>query len=205
MKASQIGWLVLEICLLVFALMLSCGDDDDDNDEEPGDDDDDNDDDNDNDNDDTVDEVWTDTASGRMWQVTSTGGLMSWEEAVQTCDDLNLYGYDNWRLPTISELRGVIDGCPGTQTGGACGVNNGCLDEACLTVACNGCENDDGPDSGCYWLDWAGGTCSYYWSSSRVTSVAEGAWGVHFITGGVLGSHITNQGGARCVREMESK
>jgi len=204
MKASAIGWFVLEICLLVFTMLLSCGDDDDDNDDaDVGDDDDDDDNDDDNNDDDTVAEVWTDAASGRMWQVTAAGGLVTWSEAMEACDDLVLAGYDDWRLPTISELRGLIDGCPESQTGGACGVNNGCLAEDCMNSACDGCEVSDGPESGCYWVSWAAGTCSWYWSASKVADLTEGAWGVHFTTGGVYDAHISTGGRARCVRLAE--
>ena len=34
-------------------------------------------------------------------------GLMSWDEGKKACDDLVLNGYNDWRLPSISELGSI--------------------------------------------------------------------------------------------------
>lgn len=53
----------------------------------------------------------SDESTGLMWQQQHDdefGGYW-WEKAIQTCDDLELAGYYDWRLPRIDELRTVID------------------------------------------------------------------------------------------------
>ncbi|MFO7735877.1 MAG: hypothetical protein R6W70_06625, partial [bacterium] len=41
---------------------------------------------------------------------------MNHHEATAYCED------NGWRLPTISELRTLIQNCPDTKAGGVCGV-----------------------------------------------------------------------------------
>ncbi len=46
-----------------------------------------------------------------MWQDDSGVGSVSktWKEAIEYCEDLDLAGYDDWRLPNINELLSIID------------------------------------------------------------------------------------------------
>ena len=52
--------------------------------------------------------IVTDNLNGLMWQddVAATG---TWDDAVTTCDNLSLGGYNDWRLPTIQELVSIIE------------------------------------------------------------------------------------------------
>lgn len=128
--------------------------------------------------------TWTDSTSDLTWQVTPTGGSMNWFDAKAHCTGLSLDG-GGWLLPTISELRTLIRGCPAIQTGGACQVTDSCLSSSCLGDgdSCNGCPSADGPADGCYWPVEMYGICGEYWSSS---STGEGwgeddfAWYVNF-------------------------
>jgi len=45
-----------------------------------------------------------DVKSGRMWQIERGGMFSSLQEAEQYAENLQLGGYDNWRLPTKTEL-----------------------------------------------------------------------------------------------------
>ena len=51
----------------------------------------------------------TDPSNSLMWQQKTTSPTMTWEQALTYCEGLNLGGYTDWRLPTIKELRGLVD------------------------------------------------------------------------------------------------
>ena len=51
----------------------------------------------------------TDNKTGLMWQQETVGKQRTWDEAVQYCENLNLAGYNDWRLPKIEELQSIID------------------------------------------------------------------------------------------------
>jgi hypothetical protein len=50
----------------------------------------------------------TDNVTGLMWEQAPTGDY-SWEEAQEYCENLELGGYDDWRLPTLKELFSISD------------------------------------------------------------------------------------------------
>ncbi|MGD9732942.1 MAG: DUF1566 domain-containing protein [Desulfamplus sp.] len=50
----------------------------------------------------------TDVITGLMWQETKNNAT-TWKDALYYCENLNLGGYTNWRLPTIKELGTLID------------------------------------------------------------------------------------------------
>ena len=51
----------------------------------------------------------TDNSSGLMWQQTTAADTMIWEDALSYCENLNLGGYTDWRLPTVKELNSLVD------------------------------------------------------------------------------------------------
>ena len=146
---------------------------------------------------------WTDSSSGLTWQITPTGGIMKWSDAKTHCSGLDLGGHTDWHLPTISELRTLIRGCPGSATGGACEVTDSCLSHtaSCFDQgACWSCSDGRGPADGCYWPDEMQGTCSWYWSSSLGEDYGNLAWNVYFGRGSVNDAAVTTDRRARCVR-----
>ena len=50
-----------------------------------------------------------DNITGLIWQQIPTSEKMSWEEAEEYCENLELDGYDDWRLPTVKELFAIGD------------------------------------------------------------------------------------------------
>lgn len=50
-----------------------------------------------------------DSRSGLMWQQGRSDGGLPWSAAPAYCDALVLGGYSDWRLPTVVELRSVVD------------------------------------------------------------------------------------------------
>ena len=203
------------ICVSLVIGFFACetGDDDDDsggNSDDDTSDDDTTDDDStdDDDSSDDDDDVWTDSATGLIWQKTmGTDCWDEWDDAKEYCQNLNWGGHDNWRLPTISELRSLIRGCDATATGGSCGVTDSCLDGCdCYDSDLCGCTEGSGPANGCYWPPELEGKCGTYWSSSEneyceTSSPWDSVWFVGFESGNILsGDKIINTCCVRCVR-----
>jgi hypothetical protein len=145
-------------------------------------------------------EEWHDVTSDLFWEPTSEDVEMNWQSAVDHCNGLVLCGYNDWRLPTISEIRSLIRGCPSTQTGGNCGVTDSCLKESCSDSTCWGCPGGSGPDNGCYWIADIDGTCDGYWSKSVKEDAVSAVWGANFYNGFVGGYYKTATNYVRCVR-----
>ncbi len=193
--------------------------DDDEGDDDTGDDDDGDDDTGDDDtaaDDDTVDDdvdidiegsweedTWPDAATGLMWQTMNIGPSSGWEDAKALCADLELGGFDDWRLPSISELRTIIRGSEETETGGMCLVTDDCAGWAdCFSWDdCDGGLPLDGPTQGCYWSEELSGKCSWYWSSVEVDGVGYSVWAADFGTGGIMAENLDDDYHfVRCVR-----
>ena len=154
------------------------------------------DDDTDMDDDDTsAEDVWTDSSSGLMWQKSKyEDEEYGWHAALDYCANLIWVDYNDWRLPTISELRTLIRGCEATMTGGSCGVTDTCLDVGCQDDSCyNFCELHEGPNNGCYGTSKLSLLCDGYWSSSLVAGDAGNAWYVDFSDGGVWRTDINDE------------
>lgn len=130
---------------------------------------------------DDVGDVLTDRSTGLVWQRGATSGLF-WEEAVAHCDALSLGGRGDWRLPTIDELRSLVDHCPDSELGGRCPVTDpGCLAIDCSNVRCRGACAGSLPEEGlCFRVGapWEA-PCEHYWSRSEL-SEGISAWMLSF-------------------------
>jgi len=51
----------------------------------------------------------TDNVTRLMWQQEIDPEFRTWEDALSYCEDLELVGYTDWRLPDIKELRSIVD------------------------------------------------------------------------------------------------
>ena len=124
-------------------------------------------------------EIKCTTVDGKTWTDKAESD-MTWQNAKDYCDNLTACGYSDWHLPTINELRTLIQNCPATVTGGECGVTDSCLSYSeCSNDACHGCD-----------LDYNGkysklGDKGYFWSSSTPSDNTGYAWGVSFSYGSV--------------------
>ncbi|MDY0339956.1 MAG: DUF1566 domain-containing protein [Coriobacteriia bacterium] len=58
---------------------------------------------------DNGDETVVDNVTGLMWQQVPSADGFSWTEAVDYCNDLELGGYDDWRVPSAKELFSISD------------------------------------------------------------------------------------------------
>ncbi|HPM47602.1 MAG TPA: DUF1566 domain-containing protein [bacterium] len=117
---------------------------------------------------------------------------MNWSDAKKYCENLKEEGYSDWRLPTISELRTLIQNCPRTDTGGACKVTNDCLSSNCWSNACERCY----PRSSYSKL----GDTEGFWSSSELSDREDRAWNVGFGNGDVSNIYKNLNHYVRCVR-----
>lgn len=160
-----------------------------------------------------------DTRTRLLWEKTHAhaSGLI---EARNRCEASQTGGFEDWRLPTIDELRTLILGCPATTAGGPCPVTHAggrCEDRensACWTEDCRGCATNQGPVTSptdpnrrCYQdatFDWQ---CSLpYWSDTQVQAKDpqdRRSWYVTFYDAGIDVPPTMNQVGywaVRCVR-----
>ena len=96
-----------------------------------------------------------------------TGGVGPNHANSQTyCDNLVLAGHDDWRLPTIDELRTLVRGISTIEPGGKCPTSESCSDQATCNDdkentqgfgnSCLGCEalNTDKYDPADSYLDF---------------------------------------------------
>jgi hypothetical protein len=51
----------------------------------------------------------SDLRTGLMWSKTDNGFDINWDDAKEYCEKLELAEFNDWRLPTISELKTLID------------------------------------------------------------------------------------------------
>lgn len=85
---------------------------------------------------------YTDPESGLTWSLKSSDAK-NWNDAKSYCENLTEGGYSDWRLPSINDLRNLIQNCPKTVLSGSCAVR----DPDCLERSCD--NPDDSEDCAC--------------------------------------------------------
>jgi hypothetical protein len=138
---------------------------------------------------------FTDNITGYMWSTKAEE--IDWKNAVEYCYDLNEGGFSDWRLPTISELRTLIQNCPATETGGECGVTDSCLSYSeCKSNKCFGCDRDE---TGIYSVFRDTGI---FLSQTPIEGShnEDYRWHINFFRGTVDFLHKLISGNIRCVR-----
>jgi len=143
-----------------------------------------------------------DPTTNLCWQDPAATSTMGWSSAGRYCNSLKLGEHTDWRLPTIDELRSLLQGCTWTETGGSCGVTDSCLEYTCLLLPCeDGCSYLGGTGTGgCYWDIALSSSCTgQFWSSSPETSIPS-AWVVWFAKGNLVSHSKSTPLYVRCVR-----
>ena len=131
--------------------------------------------------------------SSFIWSVKSLN-KMNWQEANDYCQNLTEREQTDWHLPTIEEIRGLIQSCPGTITGGSCSVSETCADSGCLDENCQACS----PES--YGSYSRLGDINQLWSSTSVSNNDSSAWFVDFSNAGIYQDGKENYRYVRCTR-----
>lgn len=65
----------------------------------------------------------SDFATGLMWQQADDGQMRDWEEALYYAENLELGGYEDWRLPNAKELQSILDYSRSPQSSGTAAIN----------------------------------------------------------------------------------
>lgn len=131
--------------------------------------------------------TWADPTTGLVWQRNVGLGQSYFTDLEEKCEALDLGDFQDWRAPTISELRSLIRNCPKTVIGGDCMVEDECVVKSCRNNFCDGCKLVDGPG---YWPSALSGPCNQwtceYWSGSEVPDGFASAWLVDFSQGSII-------------------
>jgi hypothetical protein len=106
---------------------------------------------------DNADGTVTDNKTGLVWQQDEPG-LMMWGDALSHCEDLNLGGHDDWRLPNTKELKSLVDSSRYYPA-----INTAYFPNAAASAA-----------------------SSSYWSSTTDASYPDYAWCLWFYDGGII-------------------
>ena len=115
----------------------------------------------------------------------------NWKEASQYCSSLNEGGHNDWRLPTIDEMRSIVVNCPETQLSGVCKISNstGALTKADYTKKCYGCRKGRTKLKGRGW----------FWTSSKMPET-DHVWVISFKNTKISHQHSDKQANVYCVR-----
>ena len=145
-----------------------------------------------------------DSSSGLIWSAKAPDEMLFYD-AIDYCDNLVEGGFSGWHLPTISELRTLIQNCRWTVTGGDCRITDECLSAEYCEYRYSQCDNDCSDLSGSHAIYSKFGDEGDFLSSSKVTdSYYESVWGVRFDTAQILPfgtDEVYDKGrNVRCVR-----
>jgi len=128
--------------------------------------------------------------AGLKWSDASNE-ILSYNDAIKYCQDLG------GRLPTISELRTLIQNCPDTETGGSCSVTDNCLSATeCRDNCLLGCHQPSTSYS-------VFGDRNWVWSSSEASDSTGDIWAVLFLDAAInCQNKDVSLFSARCVRKF---
>ena len=138
-----------------------------------------------------------DYETGLMWSAKSSAPS-TYTDAVNFCTGWSEGGFNNWRVPTIDELRSLINGCSNTAVGGLCkaSATNGCLSSKnCFTEeTCLSCGTTTASIISKF------GDSERFWSSSMDGDDGLKFWCVNFSKGSVFVYTNNSNANVRCVR-----
>ena len=121
------------------------------------------------------------SVGGYLWSSKSPYAFDNGWTAQDYCETLSECGFSDWRFPTISELRLLIQNCAYTEVNGSCPVSDYCID--CGDETCEYCDTySDGRYSKL-------GDTEQFWSASHYEPGANTFWVVYFNNGHIEKGH----------------
>lgn len=155
--------------------------------------------------------IFYDPLFGLMWSKAKTDPLL-YADAARYCEEMRVGKTDDFRLPTITELRTLIKGCAATGVKGKCPVRDTCFTPECRLDDCKGCEAEKGAgEDTLYWQPriWEhvpGWSKGFFWSTTEKRDMVPGeakekseVWTASFVTGEIEAKELEIWGHARCV------
>ena len=109
----------------------------------------------------------------------------TWANAITYCDNLDANGYDDWYLPSTTQLRAIWDTYTYQE-------EDDCLDEGQITITC--INNTIYATNTNFVLL----VSAYYWSSTK--SAPVGAYGINMSSGRISDDDKDDPNYVRCVR-----
>ena len=163
------------------------------------------------------------SVNGLMWYMDDPDNantklnMLTYSKAEELCSNLDYAGHDDWRLPTIDELRTLVYGYKDIEPGGRCKVGEDCLYKSCLfqgqksddDYPCSNKEEEEllqGPGpGGCFFDDVWREYCGSYWSASKIEGMLDNnVFALDFSDPAIFAVRIETDNTfafARCVRE----
>lgn len=135
-----------------------------------------------------VNQQW-DSYGGYQWLKSS--GTMLYSEATSFCYNLGA------SIPSISQLRTLIQNCPDTVSTGGCAVTDSCTSwSSCRTANCASCT-DQGNGYYSVFSD-----ASWFWSGTQVSDQSAYMFTINYNTGSIDMSSAdgSSYGNVRCIK-----
>ena len=129
----------------------------------------------------TDSDIVFDKITGLVWERFSTENYrITWHEAQEYCKKLSLRGYyEGWRLPTISELRSIVNR----------GEEEPALDSDFIDMTSRNYNQLN---------------ASYFWSSTYLASEVANVWGIDFVDGSEYWRRKNDQYAVKCVHDKDN-
>ena len=149
-------------------------------------------------------------AGGLIWSSRS-GTPKDWDSADDDCSKNWSEGRftSGWRLPTINDIREIIQNCDKTKAGGYCGVTNGCAYKDHPAIFCYTNTSCNSGNNTCSTSEEHSpfGEKGMLWSATIVTDMPREAWYVNFYNGAISYADKETSYGYniyyRCVHDIE--
>lgn len=128
-----------------------------------------------------ADEKHTATFDRLQWALETNGSDIPWPDAIEYCEGLELEGHDDWRLPTMAELKTLH------EPDAASSIRDPIRIDACCLWSNESLEDRPAPDGD----ETAGSPDLYHWGF-----MFDGGLEYYAV-------HIFDDGQSLCVREVD--